>query len=166
MAFVFPSNCYAWRSPAFLEMAEAVRELLVFLCLHAQPLLYLLKCLYLNPGAFSLLPSWLSAPSHRGGSEQVALWCFTAGWGYTTTTTNSKHVGSVRIFWENHCKASYQSCSNHFLNLHLGPSPTSEWIQVSESLHLAEWAHLESNYEICNLSGLEKEIWNSLDSNF
>lgn len=59
MLFVFPSHCYMWWRPAFLDLAEHLlplesAELIPFLCLCAWPELYLLNCLYLNP-QFSLL---------------------------------------------------------------------------------------------------------------
>ena len=50
---------------------ELVNEFLVWLCLRAQLLLYLLNCLYLNPWVFSLLLFWLSPPSH---CEGVSKW--------------------------------------------------------------------------------------------
>jgi len=76
-AFVVPSNSYARRSPAFLEVAEHLptdgkvwSNPLFCLWLCVQLLLSLLNCLYLNPQVFSLLPFWFCPPSHlRGVSE-------------------------------------------------------------------------------------------------
>lgn len=62
MQSVFPSKCYAWWSPAFLEMVKhlcswVVNEFRILLCL--------LSCPYLNPWFFSLLPFQFSPPSHQ-----------------------------------------------------------------------------------------------------
>lgn len=64
----FPGDTWA---PACVW--EVVNEFLIFLYLHAQLLLYLLNCLYLNPLVLSFSLFWFSPPSH-GSSEQAAVW--------------------------------------------------------------------------------------------
>lgn len=75
MVFVFPSHCYVWWGPAFLEMSahlpahgmwlmNSLFALLVYMAL-ALPI----KLSYLNPRVFPLLPSQFS--SHPAVSEQL-----------------------------------------------------------------------------------------------
>lgn len=60
---LFPSKCYAWWSPAFLEMVKHLCswEVVTKFCI----LLSLLSCPYLNTWFFSLLPFQFSCPSHQ-----------------------------------------------------------------------------------------------------
>jgi len=80
LAFGFPSNHYAWRSPALLEVAEHLpadgdyaNEFLGLLYLHTWILLYLLNHLYLNPWVFLFLLIQLSPPFQRGGRGSTCL---------------------------------------------------------------------------------------------
>lgn len=80
MSFVYQIHSYMWWSPASLDMAQhlsacpwdVVKEFCVLLCLGIQLLLFLWKCLYLNPWVSSFYPS-NSLPQHSVG-EWISSW--------------------------------------------------------------------------------------------
>lgn len=68
-------TCFSQSGCTSAHRWELADQFLGLLCLHAQLLLYLVNCLYLNPQTLMLLPSQISPPSCSGESERTAVWC-------------------------------------------------------------------------------------------
>ena len=77
---VFPSNCYVWRSPIFLEVVQHLpvsgkyHTPASFALLASVALLHLLNHLYCKHRVFSLLPFWLCPPSCTWGVWARTVW--------------------------------------------------------------------------------------------